>query len=95
MALFTVTQVFQDEELGANFYDTKTCMLIARTEIERRSQYFDIFYEKIGKENLLSKLILQWLEYLPENRPSATQVLDCLKEVQANTAQEWDMKSSI
>ena len=91
VALFTVTQVFQDELLPANYYDSKTCMLIARTEIERRSQYFDILYEKIGKENFLSKLILQCLEYLPEDRPSATQVLDHLKEVQVNTIQEWDM----
>ena len=91
VALFTMTQVFQDELLAANFYDSKTRKLIARTEIERRSQYIDILYEKIGRECSLSKLVLQCLEYLPEDRPSATQVLDCLKEVRANTVQEWDM----
>ena len=91
VALFTLTEVFPDDLQAANYFDPTTRQLVARTEIERRIEYIQLLYRDLGETHPLVRLVVHCLNYLPEDRHSAMEVLERLKTIQSQVPQEWDM----
>ena len=81
VSLFTLTQTFPKDLKPHNYHDLRTGRIIGRSEIERREHYIQLMQAALGETHPLVKLTLNCLEYLPENRPSAVEVLRRLKEV--------------
>ena len=81
-ALFTGTQEFPDLK-SATYVDPKTRLVSARTEVDRREDSFVLFSKSIGKDHPCIALVKQCLNNIPEERPSAVQLLKVLKGISA------------
>ena len=89
VSLFTLTQTFPKDLKPPNYRDTTTRKLVARSEIERREHYIQLMKAALGETHLLVNLTLDCLEYDPEDRPSAIDVLRRLKEVERSVPQNY------
>ena len=81
LTLYTVIQEFPCDLLPATYTPENKRQLCARSEIERREKYISILYQKMGKRHLLTNIIEKCLDNLTDERPSALQVLENLKEI--------------
>ena len=81
VSLFTLTQTFPKDLKPSTYHDPRTRRIVGRSEIERREHYIRLMQAALGETHPLVKLTLDCLEYLPEDRPSAVEVLRRLKEV--------------
>ena len=81
VSLFTLTQTFPKDLKPHNYRDPVTRRVLGRTEIERREHYIQPMQADLGETHPLVKLTLECLEYDPEDRPSAVEVLRRLEEV--------------
>ena len=81
VSLFTLTQTFPKDLKPSTYHNSKTRKLVARSEIERREHYIQSMQASLGETHPLVKLTLDCLEYLPEDRPSAVELLKRLEEV--------------
>ena len=81
VSLFTLTQTFPRELKPATYFDTQQRIVKGRTEVERREKYMQQMKAALGETHPLVELTLECLEYLPEDRPSAVEVLRRLEEV--------------
>ena len=81
VSLFTLTQTFPKDLKPSTYHNSNTRKLVARSEIERREHYIQLMQASLGETHPLDKLTLDCLEYLPEDRPSALEVLRGLQEV--------------
>ena len=81
VSLFTLTQTFPKDLKPATYRDPRTRRIIGRSEIERREHYIQPMQAALGETHPLVKLTLDCLEYGPEDRPSAVEVLRRLEEV--------------
>ena len=81
VSLFTLTQTFPKDLKPATYHDPRTRRIAGRSEVERREHYIQQMKAALGETHPLVKLTLDCLEYLPEDRPSAVEVLRRLEEV--------------
>lgn len=81
LALYTITQVFPEDLLAQNSYDSRRDKLIPHTEVERRREYMKILYEILGEEHALVKLIKQCLNNASQKRPCAMEALHWLEKL--------------
>ena len=61
LALHTIIQVLPVNLLSSTYEDPETEELKARSEVERRGQYFDMLYDILSKKHILCKTIKQCL----------------------------------
>ena len=87
VSLFTLTQTFPKDLKPATYRDPSTRRIVGRSEIERRENYIQPMQAALGETHPLVKLTLDCLEYDPEDRPSAIDVLRRLEEVRRTVAQ--------
>ena len=81
VSLFTLTQTFPKDLKPATYRDPRTRRIVGQSEIERREHYIQPMQAALGETHRLVKLTLDCLEYDPEDRPSAVEVLRRLEEV--------------
>ena len=89
VSLFTLTQTFPKNLKPATYRDPATKRVLGRTEIERREDYVQKAKTILGETHPLVKMTLDCLEYDPEDRPSAMEVLRQLEEVGKTTHQSY------
>ena len=68
LALFTVLQQNPGHLLPPNYNDKLTNDLLARSEVQRREKYVEILVEKLTKDHLTTKMIVQCLNNSPAKR---------------------------
>ena len=85
LALFTAIQVFPQDLLAPNYYDSATSEVKGRTELERRAQYIDILHNAFHSDHGLVTLIKHCLEYEPVRRPTARQAMERLGNMRVIT----------
>ena len=94
VTIFTIGGVFPRDPLEHNYYDKKGGMLLARTELQRRSEYMRYVNEQLRAcgqlrgDHPLIRLIQQCLHNLPAKRPSIREVLHLLEEARAGVRDE-------
>ena len=81
LSLFTAIQVFPGDLLPHNYTDPRKNKIKARTELERRENYINILDKMWGKGDPMVILIKECLEYMPEKRPTAPNVLKTLEDI--------------
>ena len=89
VSLFTLTQTFPKDLKPPNYRDPTTRKLVARSEIERCEHYIQPMQATLGEAHPLVRLTLDCLEYNPEDRPSAVDVLGRLEEVGRTVPQSY------
>ena len=84
VAIFTIGEVFPCDLLASNYLDENSGLLVARTELQRRSEYMRHVNEKLRAcgqlrgDHPLVRLIQQCLHNGPHKRPSISEVLSLL-----------------
>ena len=89
VTIFTIGETFPCDPLAPNYVDEKSGLLVARTELQRRSKYMRFVNEKLRACGQLSadhpfiRLIQQCLQNLPAKRPVIHEVQRLLVEARA------------
>ena len=80
LALYTTTEEFPGKLLPATYVQCDKT-LCARSEIERREKYIKVLHQTMGEDHTLTKIIKRCLSNVPDERPSALQILECLNQI--------------
>ena len=94
VTIFTIGGVFPCDPLEPNYLNDETGLLIARTELQRRSEYMRYVNEQLRAwgqlrgDHPLIRLIQQCLHNGPHKRPSIPEVLHLLEEARAGVRDE-------
>ena len=89
VTIFTVGETFPCDPLAPNYVDEKSGLLVARTELQRRSEYMrsvNIKLRACGQlraDHPFIRLIQQCLQNLPAKRPVIHEVQRLLEEARA------------
>ena len=89
VTIFTISEVFPGDPLAYNYFDEGTGLLVARTELQRRSEYMRHVNEwlrtcgQLREDHPLIQLIQGCLHNLPAKRPGIREVLCLLEEARA------------
>ena len=94
VTIFTIGEVFPCDPQEHNYFDEKSGVLLARTELQRRSHYMRNVNEQLRArgqlrgDHPLIRLIQQCLHNLPAKRPDIREVLRLLEEARAGVRDE-------
>ena len=94
VTIFTIGGVFPCNPLEHNYYDENSGLLVARTELQRRSKYMRYVNEQLRAcgqlrgDHPLIRLIQQCLHNLPAKRPGIREVLHLLEEARVGVRDE-------
>ena len=89
VTIFTIGETFPCDPLAHNYINKETGLLVARTELQRRSEYMQNVNTQLRAcgqlrgDHPLIQLIQQCLQNVPAERPSIRKVLDLLEEARA------------
>ena len=89
VAIFTIGEVFPCDPLAPNYFDENSGVVVARTELQRRSHYMASVNEKLcvcrqlRADHPFIRLIQQCLHNGPHKRPSIHEVQHLLEEARA------------
>ena len=89
VTIFTVSETFPCDPLEPTYTDEKSGLLVARTELQRRSEYMECVHDKLlacgqlRADQPFIRLIQQCLQNLPAKRPVIHEVQCLLEEVRA------------
>ena len=97
VTVFTVGETFPCDPLAPNYPDEQSGVLVARTELQRRSSYLRDVNEQLRAcgqlrgDHPLVRLIEQCLHNSPGRRPGISEVLRLLDEARAGTGDRgWE-----
>ena len=94
VTIFTIGGVFPCDPLESTYYNDETGLVVARTELQRRSKYMKYVNEQLHacgqlcRDHSLIQLIQQCLHNGPHKRPSICEVLRLLEETRAGVRDE-------
>ena len=94
VAIFTVGETFPCDPFAHNYFDEEKGIVIARTELERRSRYMQNVNTKLRAcgqlrgDHPLIQLIQQCLHNSARKRPNISEVLGLLEEARAGIRDE-------
>ena len=97
IAIFTISEIFPCDPLAHNYVDEETGAPLARTELQRRSEYMQCVNDQLHASDQLCEnhpllqLIQQCLQNLTTKRPGIYEVLCLLEEARAGARdREWE-----
>lgn len=90
LILFTVTQQFP-KVLGSTYYNERIDSLIARSEVERREESFNIVHRVIGRDHTLTQLARECLHVRGALRPTAADIMERLQTMPISPYGYWEM----
>ncbi|CAI8046054.1 hypothetical protein GBAR_LOCUS25462 [Geodia barretti] len=94
VSIFTIGEIFPCDPLAPTFADEKSGVVVARTELQRRSHYMRNVNEQLRAcgqlrgDHPLIRLIQQCLQNFPSKRPGIREVLRLLEEARAGVRDE-------
>ena len=88
LTLFTMIQEFPSNLLPSTYEDPATGRLTPRDEIQRREAYMITLRRRFGDSHALVQLVTQCLQFTPAKRPSASQALQILQQLEHNMPNE-------
>ena len=93
LALYTFTQIFPEPKAAT--YINSTGTVAARTEVERRIDYFQQIQQQLGHQHAIVVMIERSLHNDPRHRPTANQILQELKRVRALISDRYGSMSRL
>ena len=99
VTIFTIGEIFPCDPLAHNYLDDKSGLLVARTELQRRSEYMRNVntqlraYGQLRGDYPLILLIQQCLHNGPHKRPNIHEVLRLLEEAKVDVWNEQSEKN--
>ena len=94
VTIFTIGETFPCDPLAHNYTNRETGLLVARTELQRRSKYMQNVntqlhaYGQLRGDHPLIQLIQQCLQNVPDKRPSIRDVLGLIEQARAGIRDE-------
>ena len=94
ITMFTIGQVFPCDPSEPTYFEEKSGMLLARTELQRRAEYMRYVNEQLRAcgqlrgDHPLIRLIQRCLHNLPAKRPGIREVLRLLEKAKAGVGDE-------
>ena len=94
LTIFTIGEVFPCDLLEPNYFNEETGLLVARTELQRRSEYLGYMneqlctYGQLCEDHHLIRLVQQCLHNGPHKRPNILEVLHLLEGGRASVRDE-------
>ena len=94
VTIFTIGEVFPCDPLAHNYTDEESGLLVARTELQRRSEYMRSVNTQLRAcgqlrgDHPLIQLIQQCLQNVPAKRPSIHEVLGLIEQARAGISDE-------
>ena len=94
VAIFTIGETFPCDPLAHNYTDKESGLLVARTELERRSEYMQNVNTQLRAcgqlrgDHPLIQLIQQCLQNVPAQRPSIREVLALIEVARVEISDE-------
>ena len=101
VTIFTVGETFPCDPLAHNYTNMETGVLVARTELQRRSKYMQNVNTQLcacGQlrgDHPLIRLIQQCLHNVPAKRPNIGEVLELLEEARAGVRDEDSERNKV
>ena len=101
VTIFTVGETFPCEPLAHNYTNMETGVLVARTELQRRSKYMQNVNTQLGAcgqlrgDHPLIRLIQQCLHNVPAKRPNIGEVLELLEEARAGVRDQESERNKV
>ena len=101
VTIFTVGEAFPCDSLAATYFDEKKGLIIARTELQRRSRYMQNVNTQLRAcgqlrgDHPLIRLIQQCLHNVPAKRPNIVEVLGLLEEARAGIRDEESERNRV
>ena len=101
VTIFTLGETFPCDPLAYTYLDAESGMLIARTELERRSEYVGKVNTQLRacgqlhEDHPLIRLIQQCLHNGPHKRPNIREVLSLLEEARAGIRDEQSERNKL
>ena len=101
VTIFTIGEAFPCDLLAPNYLDDNSGLLVARTELQRRSDYMRHVNEQLRAcgqlrgDHPLIRLIQQCLHNGPHKRPSISQVLGLLDEAKGGFSNHESERNKI
>ena len=101
VTIFTVGETFPCDPLAHNYTNMETGLLVARTELQRRSEYMKNVNTQLRAcgqlrgDHPLIRLIQQCLHNIPTKRPNIGEVLDLLEEAKAGIRDEESERNRV
>lgn len=89
VTLFSLMQVFPTILKSPTYTDRTTRRRIARSEVERRSDYIQQMHEALGQQHILVRIVEQCLQDLPEDRPLIEEVVQQLEEASTQIPSQY------
>ena len=83
VTIFTLGETFPCDPLAPNYTDEESGLLIARSELQRRSRYMENVNRQLRGDHPLIRLIQQCLHNVPAKRPSIREVLHLIELARA------------
>ena len=94
VTIFTISEVFPCDPLAPTYTDEETGLLVARTELQRRSEYMRSVntqlraFGQLRGDHPLIRLIQQCLQNVPAKRPSIREVLSLIEQARGDEESE-------
>ena len=101
VTIFTVGETFPCDPLAPNYFDDETGMLVAHTELQRRSEYMRNVNTQLRAcgqlrgDHPLIRLIQQCLHNRPHKRPDISVVLSLLEQARAGIRDEENERNRV
>ena len=99
--IFTMGETFPCDPLAPTYTNLDTGLLVARTELERRSKYMQNVNTQLHacgqlrQDHPLIRLIQQCLHNVPSKRPNISEVLGLLEEARADIKDEESERNRV
>ena len=95
VTIFTLGETFPCDPLPPTYLDAESGVLIARTELQRRSEYMGRINIQLRGDHPLIRLIQQCLHNGPHKRPNIHVVLSLLEEARAGIRDEESERNKL
>ena len=95
ITIFLLSEMFPEDLSAPNYEDEERGVLIARTELKRRSRYMEVIYKHFDKAHSLVTMIKKCLQNSSKKRLNIHEAVQCIEEAMAGNKDDLAAKNKL